>query len=419
MWTTDNSAPEEYDGSNNINNVLYSDQIQEDISPQPPQSIAAATMSGVTPESTTASLAANVPKKSEQAAQENVPGTFPETPGNEPEAFSVNPIPASSGIGNPISLAPGEKVPDSSTTHSNTVESTVRTDPAGYEQDASAPLSGLSSASNPAMSGRRRQSKVEPDSGLPVEGESVGLTDTGVTIESAVPISSTSGLAGEVPLQSRKQQSASGGDGPVSAVPSVVKNSLSEAHRDPEAAASKVAVEEKKEIEDELRQKVGVDESGGTPAPTTTAATSETAPIAAESTTHSRQLSPRSSSPAEPTVTTGVANARTSEVSGPKGGTTTSSEGPTVTNGPTESKAPETSGPKDTSAATDAATKPSEPKFEPKTEHTASDTAKQANGDQTVRKDYADKSHEEAAAKDQKKKNRASGFFQKLKEKLK
>ena len=378
-------------------------------------------MSGVTPESTTASLAANVPKKSEQGS--SIPGTFPETPGHEPEVFSVNPIPATSGAGNPISLAPGEKVPDPSTTHSNTVESTVRTDPEGYEQDASGSLSGLLSASNPAMSGKRRQSKLEPDSGLPVEGESVGLTDTGVTVESAAPSSSTAGLAGQVPLQSQKQQSTSGGEAPASEVPSVVKNSISEAHRDPEAAASKPAVEEKKEIENELRQKVGVDESGGTPAPTVTAATTESAPVAAESAPQSAQLSPRSTPPP-----TSAAAAPTSNAAGSKGETATSSGGPTVTNGPTESKAPDVStpqgastGPKDTTAATESATKQAEPKFEPKTEPSAANTAKQTNGAETVRKDYADKAREEASnvAKDQKKKNRASGLFQKLKEKLK
>ncbi|KAJ9643574.1 Cruciform DNA binding protein [Coniosporium tulheliwenetii] len=56
------------------------------------------------------------------------------------QTFGVAPIPASSGIGNPINIAPGEKVPDSSTFNRNTVESTARTDPSLYEKsDAGAP----------------------------------------------------------------------------------------------------------------------------------------------------------------------------------------------------------------------------------------------------------------------------------------
>lgn len=426
-------------------------------------------MAGVTPDSTTAAMAANVPKKADQASGA-VPGTFPETPGHEPESFSVNPIPASSGAGNPISLAPGEKVPDSSTFNSNTVGSTARTDPAGYEQDASHPLSGaslggaslgggslagLSGASNPAASTGRRVSKMEPGSGLPVEGESVGITDTGVPIESAAPNSTTAGLASQVPQKSKEQKSVNGGGvGAVNDVPSVVKNSLSEAHRDPEAAASEDAVKEKKEIEDELRQKVGLDESPGTPAPTSAAKTGTTsgaatsgtttgaatgaatsgatsgatpgtatsgeapatsgttsgaAPVASGNGTKSAPLSPRSSSPSEPAAGTDVGGAGTI---GPKGEGLTS-QGATGAAGQTDSKAA------GTSAADNA--KSSEPKSDPKNESSTANTAKQANGEQTARKDYADKARQEASdsAKDQKKKNRASGLFQKLKEKLK
>lgn len=445
-------------------------------------------MAGVTPDSTTAAMAANVPKKADQVAGA-VPGGFPETPGHEPEAFSVNPIPASSGAGNPIHLAPGEKVPDSSTFNSNTVESTARTDPAAYEQDASHPLSGasfgggsslagMSSASNPVSTANRRPSKMDPDSGLPVEGESVGLTDTGVTVESAAPESTTAGLASQVPLKSQEPKSVNGGGvGAVNEVPSVVKNSLSEAHRDPEAAASEAAVQEKKEIEDELRQKVGLDESPGTPAPTSTAATSgaapgtaisdnttgaatsgatpgaatgvaagaatsgaatsgnpttgatgaatsgttsgaapgtatsgnpsaaatsEEAPVASGNGAKSAQVSPRSASPSQPVAGTGAGGVGTTGSKGETAEGLASSQGATGTAGQTESKA--------AGGASEA-----------KNESSAANTAKQANGDQTARKDYADKAKQEASdlAKDQKKKNRASGLFQKLKEKLK
>lgn len=389
-------------------------------------------MSGVTPESTTASLAANVPKQAERQ-NSDLPGTFPETPAKEAESFSVNPIPASSGASNPVKLQPGEKVPNPSTTHENTVESTVRTDPEGYEQDASAELAGLASASNPA-SNRRRQSKIIPESGLPVEGESVGLTDMGVTIETAAPAATTTDLASQVPLESQKKQTETGegeGAGAVNEVPRVVRNSLSEAHRDPEAAASKGAVEEKKEFENELQQNVPLNESGGTPGPTTSAATTETAPVAVPTEPQSTPLSPRSTPPPKPTVTTGVASGQTSEVTNRTGAST--SEAPTVTSGPAESKAPAESGPGAATSGGQTAPKgasETSPPAEQRPNPTQTGTTSQAepkaeeiptehqNG--TVRKDYADKAREQAndAAKDQKKKNRTS-FFQKLKEKFK
>lgn len=84
-------------------------------------------MSGVTPQSTTAKLAGQVPKENTSNA-ESVPGAFPETPAAEPSSFSVNPIPASEGPGNPIQLAPGEAVPPPSEVTSNTIASGVHDD---------------------------------------------------------------------------------------------------------------------------------------------------------------------------------------------------------------------------------------------------------------------------------------------------
>ncbi|KLJ11362.1 hypothetical protein EMPG_13368, partial [Blastomyces silverae] len=87
-------------------------------------------MSGVTPESTTAALAAGVPKESDKAPEtetaapaaptissaapesttatlakdatleskkDSTPGAFPVTPAGEPEQFSAKPIPATEG----------------------------------------------------------------------------------------------------------------------------------------------------------------------------------------------------------------------------------------------------------------------------------------------------------------------------------
>lgn len=89
-------------------------------------SVDEALLSSVSAESTTAALAGKVPL--EKNVAEDVPGAFPETPGTEPLSFSVKPIPASESLGNPIDLAPGEPVPDPSTLTSNTVSSTVHDD---------------------------------------------------------------------------------------------------------------------------------------------------------------------------------------------------------------------------------------------------------------------------------------------------
>lgn len=119
---TDHTAPQENDNLGNLNNYLTTDRIKKH-SHTP---AAAAIMSGVTPNSTTAALAKDVPK--ENGTSSALPGAFPETPATEPDSFSVNPIPASVGAGNPITLAPGEAVPAPSTINANTITSGVHDD---------------------------------------------------------------------------------------------------------------------------------------------------------------------------------------------------------------------------------------------------------------------------------------------------
>ncbi|THC89538.1 hypothetical protein EYZ11_011018 [Aspergillus tanneri] len=271
-----------------------------------------ATFRSTAPGSTTAELAQNVPF--EQRA--NVPGTFPQTPGDD--QYSVNPIPASSGAGNPISLKPGEKVPDPSTFNPNTIQSTVRTDEAGYNQDASYPLTGGQTKETSSSAASSAPKNLIPESSLPMGEACQGLSDP-ATIQSVAPTSTTAGLAAAVPLESQKKQANVGVDFPVSEVPDVVKNSISEAHKSPEAAANKEAVDEKKEVEKELRSKIPEDTSSGTPAPTAEAVGAETAPHATEPQPKSEQLSPRATTPTnqEPTVTTGVEETKVPKESGP------------------------------------------------------------------------------------------------------
>ncbi|GAW19757.1 hypothetical protein ANO14919_092470 [Xylariales sp. No.14919] len=175
-------------------------------------------MSSAAPDSTTAALAAEVPleKKDETAdkgetvvkdEKSGVPGAFPETPAtelNDDGVFGVNPLPAAAGAVNPITLAPGEKVPEGLAAESTV--SNVKLDPESYEKSDELP------------------------GGVPV------------TISSAAPVATTAALVADVPIESK--------------VPEVVKESQEKAHVDPEASAVPEEVEEKAAVEKELLDKV-------------------------------------------------------------------------------------------------------------------------------------------------------------------
>lgn len=331
-WLTNDSHPKEDDGKGIYNNVLH------------PHDLQPTTLSSAAPDSTTAALAAAVPKEetaatepaeekptkekpseekpseektveektAEEAPKEkssepmptpsHFPGSFPETPANEPGTFSVNPIPATEGLGNPVKLAPGEKVPEPSTLTSNTVSSTVETEPKAEEPEETvsvAPIPATAGPGNPihlepgekvpdastltsntidstvrtdAASYEKsdalppqlgpvvmtpeaeREAKggmfalppltgpVIPESSLPMETVTKDEQDTGVTIQSAAPTSTTAALAGQVPLEPR--------------VPAAVTESQQEAHAPAEASANPEAVEDKRDVEEELKQKV-------------------------------------------------------------------------------------------------------------------------------------------------------------------
>jgi hypothetical protein len=149
-----------------------------------PTPVEAAIMSGISPNSTTNELAGAVPKeadlaKTAAAKSSDVPGAFPDTPAAEPEAFSVNPIPATDGPGNPITLAPGEKVPVSSAITSNTIGTGVHDDEELKKADEVAqtftvqPIPATGGAGNP----------IKLAAGEPVPAPE---TITGNTIQSTV-----------------------------------------------------------------------------------------------------------------------------------------------------------------------------------------------------------------------------------------
>ncbi|MCJ1486364.1 hypothetical protein MMC06_006541, partial [Schaereria dolodes] len=309
-WITDHTAPQENDPANNLNNVLLPENITKSQSPS--HNPFSAMMSGVGPQSTTTGLAGKVPKESARDSSSpgssHLPGSFPETPATEPSEFSVNPIPASSGAGNPIQLKPGEKVPDPSTFNSNTVSSTARDDSSlindekkdGQQEQSFgvAPIPASSGIGNPVQlkpgenvpdpstfnrntvnstvrtdkesyessSGapqlpnvvtpqKEREAQggmfslpasmrnMIPESSLPMGMGASSELDSGPTIQSVGPQSTTANLAADVPKESR-------------GVPQIVEKSQGEAGFEPEAANNASAVKGKSETEKELESKI-------------------------------------------------------------------------------------------------------------------------------------------------------------------
>lgn len=259
-------------------------------------------LSSVAPTSTTYELAKDVPL--EKSASSDLPDTL----ATEPAAFSVNPIPATAGAGNPISLEPGEKVPDpstitsnnvSSTVHddmslakgadepeqtfsvepipatsgagnpvqlgagepvpshseltANTVDSTVQTDIESYEKaDAGAPVlppvvtpeAGREEKGTGVLDLPPVSKNIIPESSLPMGMTGVGTFDASPIIQSAGANSTTAQMRANVPLEEKAE------------VPEVVKESQEEAGVDPEASAVPEEVQEKSEMEKELLNQI-------------------------------------------------------------------------------------------------------------------------------------------------------------------
>lgn len=200
-------------------------------------------------------------------ASSDLPGSFPETPAAEhtgfrgvdseegasrsEPSFGVSPLPASSGIGNPVHLQPGEKVPDPSSFTTNTINSAITTDKKSYDRSADAyqlpnvvtpqkerDARGGGMFGLPDISGN-----MIPESSLPMGGASSNEKDPGFAIQSAGPKSTTAQLAGQVPLEPR-------------GVPEVVSESQEKAGFAPEASSNAEAVKEKSAMERELESKV-------------------------------------------------------------------------------------------------------------------------------------------------------------------
>ena len=250
-WTTDHTAPQETDSANNTNNVLLPENIIRKS------------------HASTGTLGAGA------MASSNLPGSFPETPAAEhtgfrgvdsssemspatdkgaedsEQAFGVSPLPATSGIGNPVQTQPGEKVPEPSSFTNNTINSAVTTDKESYEKSGSSyqlpevvtPQKDRD-ARGAGMFGLPETSRnMIPESSLPMGGPAAAEKDPGYTIQSSGPQSTTAELAGQVPFETR-------------AVPEMVTESQDKAGFAPEASASNEMVAEKSAMEQELESKV-------------------------------------------------------------------------------------------------------------------------------------------------------------------
>lgn len=262
-----------------------------------------------------------------------------EKAGQEPDSFSVNPLPATVGAGNPVTVPAGEKLPGQDQISSQTVHSSVTTSQEDYEKAGSGipfltgalAAVGLGGAGAAVLGSSKKEENLIPESSLPM-GEDAGKSlDAGPHISSAAPTSTTADLAGKVPLEERKEASVADGPSISSAapgsttaglagsvplegakeaisddprattetVPEVVKESIAAAHVPAEATTSAEAVKEKAEVEQELLKHVPSTNESGEPAPTIAAATSETAPTATSATP---------SSPSAPAATLGTSS---------------------------------------------------------------------------------------------------------------
>ncbi|POS86455.1 hypothetical protein EPUL_001707 [Erysiphe pulchra] len=257
-WVTDHTAPQENDESGNLNNVLTVDKINI----FPPESVG--TMSGVTADSTTISLAGAVPlAKDLKYDSATLPGTFPVSPDvvernecefmtkpasipgslNIPaatdeespssavdssndvqtktdkkikveEVYSISPLPAFPGAVNPISIAPGEKLPDYSTLTSNTLVSSVDLNDDKYRQcdqfTDTHPVTNSASNLRDTNDVHKKVSSfvsetpkdTDPVSILPIQSEIAKNLSNSPFIQSVGPQSTTATLASGVPITS-------------------------------------------------------------------------------------------------------------------------------------------------------------------------------------------------------------------------
>ncbi|KAG5928321.1 hypothetical protein E4U42_000864 [Claviceps africana] len=259
-WVINESYPHEADHQGNLNNFLTAEDLLKPTLAPGSSPVSVPFLNTVTPESTTVAemgkknnkknkadeMPASEPPTAAAAAPSpevaganqavatpsDVPGGFPATPSNdngtplnegadlENKTVSVNPLPATAGLGNPIELAPGEKIPDSITAQN--IDDQVKLDKASYEESDALPTAPAVAAEVPSE------------------------TDiANVAINSVGADATTATLAGQVPVESEQ-----------SAVPDVVKESQDKAGDSTEASAGSAEVKDKAEVQEEIKNVV-------------------------------------------------------------------------------------------------------------------------------------------------------------------
>lgn len=268
-WVTDPNAPIETDSSGAQNSILSADRIEAPKEPEleHEQVMEQAAINTVAPESTTAALAAAVPKESDVTSEAlNISSAAPEsttaalagevpletaTPGNdggfptaptveeseptpapqkeEDQILSVNPLPASDTAENPITLAPGEPVPKDIGTQS--ITSNVKLDKESYEAGATNyPVGSIVLPEVATLAAQR-------------EAEGSGILDIPPITNNMIPESS-------LPIVSAAEAEAH--------VPEIIKESQELAGEPAEASAVLEIVELKEEVEVELKSEVPI-----------------------------------------------------------------------------------------------------------------------------------------------------------------
>jgi hypothetical protein len=154
----------------------------------------------------------------------------------------------------------GEKIPPLGEVTSNTIHSAVTTSEEAYEKGGVGLFGGALAALGLGGTAAKKENLI-PESSLPMGENADKSLDAGPFISSSGPNTTTAELAGRVPLEDTKAQATT------STVPETVKESIAEAHVDPEATTSSEAVKEKAEVEQELLKKVPEDEATGEHAP--------------------------------------------------------------------------------------------------------------------------------------------------------
>lgn len=228
--------------------------------------------SSAAPVSSTAELAAQQPIRKDLApvdqdtddmptpSLDDVPGGFPETPAptseREPEMFGVNPLPATSTYGNPISLEAGQPVPAYTTA---SVSDTVRLDEESYNRPDASNLGAGFPYLPPVVTPDEVRSmkgtgvldippisQIIPESSLPIEQPTSQFAPAIETSHTEVVASDRAPTPKPEPVP----------DIQAGVVPEVVKHSQEEAHVSPEASAVPEIVEAKKEVEKELEARI-------------------------------------------------------------------------------------------------------------------------------------------------------------------